>query len=203
MGHLGVTYFDITDLPIASPPQVGGGLTGTTIAAPVIGVRYWLRPRIGIDGGIGLGFSGGSDETVANGMDTTVNKVPMNGAAFHLGVPVILADAKHFSFLVIPETTIGVTAGTYSPPGGAQRNTSLSGFLADVGVRVGAEISFGFIGLPQLAIDATLGLSYRRSVYKMSQGGNSASDGTSTFGTQVNADPWAIFKDAISATYYL
>ena len=55
----------------------------------------------------------------------------------------------------------------------------------------------------QLALQATLGLSYRRSVYKWSSNGSSASDGTNTFGTQVNADPWAIFKDAISATYYL
>jgi hypothetical protein len=200
--HLGVTYFDITNLPIANPENgMGAGLTSSNVTAPVIGVRYWLMPRIGIDGGIGLGFAGGSDQTVANGVVTTVPKVASNGFAIHAGVPVVLADAKHFTFLVIPDATLGVTSATYSPGGGAP-NQSLSGFLADVGVRAGAEIAFGFIGLPQLALQATVGVSYRRSVYKWSSNGNSASDGTSTFGTQVNGDPWAIFTDGISATYY-
>jgi hypothetical protein len=36
----------------------------------------------------------------------------------------------------------------------------------------------------------------------LKSGGDSASDGTNTFGTNVSADPWALFKDAISATYY-
>jgi len=202
VGRLGVTYFDITNLPVANPLVGGGGLTSTNVTAPVIGVRYWLMPRIGIDGGIGLGFAGGSDETVANNVDTTVQKVASNGFAFHVGVPVVLADAKHFTFLVIPQATLGFTSATYSPPGGGGPNQSLSGFLADVGVRVGPEIHFGFIGLPQLALQATVGLSYRRSVYKESGGGSSSSDGTSTFGTQVNGDPWAIFTDGISATYY-
>jgi hypothetical protein len=205
VGRLGVTYFDITNLPIANP-QIGGagGLTSSNVTAPVIGVRYWLMQRIGIDGGIGLGFAGGSDETVAGGTDTTVNKVASNGFAFHVGVPIVLAEAKHFTFLVIPQATLGFTSATYSPPaaGGGGPNQSLSGFLADVGARVGPEIHFGFIGLPQLALQATVGLSYRRSVYKLSSNGNSASDGTSTFGTQVNGDPWAIFTDGISATYY-
>jgi hypothetical protein len=213
IGHLGITYFDITDLPIANQitgtgAPAAGGLTSSTVSAPVVGVRYWLNGRIGIDGGIGLGLAGGSDQTVAGGTSTTVNKVSSTGFALHGGVPIALAEGKHYAFLAIPEFTVGFTTATYTPtptaaggPGGS--NQDLSGFLLDLGARVGAEIYFGFIGIPQLALQATLGLSYRRSVYKWSSAGNSSSDGTNTFGTQVNADPWAIFKDAISATYYL
>jgi hypothetical protein len=205
--HFGVTYFDITDLPIANQVTPGstapgpGGLTSSTVSAPVIGVRYWLNERFGIDGGIGIGFAGGSDQAVAGGTTTTVNKTGTTGFAFHGGVPISLAEGKHFAFLAIPEFTVGFTTATYTPGAGAS-NQDLSGFLLDVGARVGAEIFFGFIGVPQLALEATLGLSYRRSVYKWSSNGSSSSDGTNTFGTQVNADPWAIFKDAISATYY-
>lgn len=213
IGHLGVTYFDVTDLPIAN--QIGGGgapgpggLTSSTVSAPVVGVRYWLNGRIGIDGGIGLGLAGGSDQAVAGGTSTTVNKTSSTGFALHGGVPIALAEGKHYAFLAIPEFTVGFTTATYSPPSAAAGGTGgpnqdLSGFLFDIGARVGAEIYFGFIGVPQLALQATVGLSYRRSVYKWSSNGNSASDGTNTFGTQVNGDPWAIFKDAISATYYL
>lgn len=34
-----------------------------TVDAPIIGVRYWLDPRIGIDAGVGFLFSGGSVKT--------------------------------------------------------------------------------------------------------------------------------------------
>jgi hypothetical protein len=209
VGRLGVTYFDITDLPIANQNPGGGvpaPLTSSTVSAPVIGVRYWLTNRFGIDGGIGLGLAGGSDQTVNAGTTTTVSKTGTTGFAVHGGVPIALAEGKHYAFLAIPEFTVGFTTATFTPvtpPGGtSQPNQDLSGFLFDIGARVGAEIYFGFIGLPQLALQASVGLSYRRSVYKWSSSGNSTSDGTNTFGTQVNADPWALFKDAVSATYY-
>jgi hypothetical protein len=197
--HFGVTYFDVTDLPIANPiGGVGAGLTSSNVSAPVVGIRYWFDRRWGLDVGLGVGLTGGSDQTVAGGTSTTVSKTGSTGFAVHAGVPIALASGKHYTFLVLPQTTIGFTSATQH--GNPDQN--LSGFLFDIGARIGAEIHFGFIGIPQLALQATLGLSYRRSVYKWSSNGNSASDGTNTFGTNVQSDPWSIFKDAISATYY-
>ncbi len=205
VGHWGVTYFDITDLPIAAIPTFTGttvtGLSQNNVPAPVVGVRYWLNRRIGIDGGLGLGMTDGSDETVAGGTDTTTNKTSTTGVAFHAGLPVALGWGKHYTFLVVPNTTLGFTTASYTPPG-STNNISLSGFLWDIGARIGAEIHFGFIGIPQLALQASVGLSFRRTVYKASIGGNSASDGTNAFGTNVQANPWSIFNDTISATYY-
>jgi hypothetical protein len=210
VGRFGVTYFDIANLPIAN--QFGGGgapapgqLTSSTVQAPIVGARYWITRRFGIDAGIGLGFAGGSTETVAGATDTTVNKTGTNGFAFHAAVPIALAEGKHYAFLVIPGTTIGFTTATFKPVaagGVTPPDQDLSGFLFDIGARAGAEVYFGFIGIPQLALQATVGLSFRRSTFKWSSGGNSASDGTNTFGTNVQADPWSIFKDAVSATYY-
>jgi hypothetical protein len=213
VGRFGVTYFDIANLPIANQFTGGGApapgqLTSSTVQAPVIGARYWINRRFGIDAGIGLGFAGGSTETVttgAAGTDTTVNKTGTNGFAFHAAVPISLAEGRHYAFLVIPGTTIGFTTATFKPVaagGVTPPDQDLSGFLFDIGARVGAEIYFGFIGIPQLALQATVGLSFRRSTFKWSSNGNSASDGTNTFGTNVQADPWSIFKDAVSATYY-
>ena len=213
-GRLGVTYFDITDLPIANPVTSAGGatvlpspLTSSTVSAPVVGVRYWVSRRVGVDGGLGIGLAGGSDQAVSNGQSTTISKTSTTGVAIHGGLPVALAEGRHYAFLVIPEMTLGFTTATFKPsatPGvtAAGPDQDLSGFLFDIGVRVGAEIYFGFIGVPQLALQASVGLSYRRSVFKWSSNGSSSSDGTNTFGTNVNADPWAIFKDAVSATYY-
>jgi len=216
IGHLGVTYFDITALPISNalpdpgngmPAQPGpGGITAGTVNAPVIGVRYWFQRMIGIDVGLGLGIAGGTTEAIANNVDTTVDKISSTGFALHGGVPIAFAEGRHYTFLAIPEVNLGFTSATFKPTqvpnGPGLPEQDLSGFLFDIGARVGAEIHFGFMGVPQLALQATVGLSYRRSVYKWSSVNNSASDGTNTFGTNVNADPWAIFKDAISATYY-
>ncbi|HEY8086928.1 MAG TPA: hypothetical protein VIF09_03765, partial [Polyangiaceae bacterium] len=190
----------ITNLPLANPIAGGGGgaLTSTNIAAPVVGMRYWFDPRFGLDVGLGFGLAGGSDQTVAGGTTTTTSKESTTGFAVHAGVPIALASYKHYTFLVVPNATLGIASGSV----GGNPSQSLSGFLFDIGARVGAEIHFGMIGLPQLALQATVGLSYRRSVYKWSSNGNSASDGTNTFGTNVQSNPWSIFQDAISATYY-
>jgi hypothetical protein len=206
IGRFGLTYFDITNLPIANP-LIGGGAppaapTSSNVAAPVVGMRYWFNRRWGLDAGVGLGLAGGSTESVIGGTDTTVNKTSTTGVAFHVGVPIALAYGKHYTFLVIPNTTLGFTTASYTAPVAGASEQDLSGFLFDIGARAGAEIYFGFIGLPQLALQATIGLSFRRSVFKWSSAGNSASDGTNTFGTNVQADPWSIFRDAVSATYY-
>lgn len=213
--HLGVTYFDITSIPIANPLGTGGGgttfspgsLTSSTVAAPVVGVRYWIQRSLGVDLGLGLGFAGGSQEAVSNGTDVTVGKVGTTGFAFHAGLPIVLYGGRHYAFLVIPHFTVGVASGKLTPAGSnfggmAAPEQDLSGFLFDGGGKIGAEIYFGFIGLPELALQATVGLSYRRSVFKLASAGSSASDGTSTFGTNVEANPWAIFTNNISATYY-
>jgi len=206
-----VTYFDITSLPIASvsnaPMPMPGQITSTTVAAPVVGARYWITRMFGVDAGIGLGYAGGSQEAVNMGNDQNVDKASAFGFAFHAGAPIAFAHGKHYTFLLIPGFTIGATTGTFkpqAPPGGgtAPPEQDLSGFLFDIGARVGAEVHFGFIGVPELALQATVGLSFRRSVFKWKSDQSSASDGTNTLATTVDPDPWAIFKDAISATYY-
>ena len=204
VGHIGVTYFDIASLPVANPVTgaviaTPGGITSSTVSAPVVGVRYWFHRDFGVDVGIGAGYAGGSQETVTGTADNSADKASTGGFAFHGGLPIAFFHGKHYTFLLIPQFTVGVTTGSFSQ-GGVEQD--LSGFLFDGGAAVGAEIHFGFIGIPELALQATVGLSYRRSVFKWKSGNNSFSDGTNTFGTNVSADPWAIFKDTISATYY-
>jgi hypothetical protein len=206
IGKFAVGYFGISQLPIALGAPGGAGVQPDTVAAPVVGVRYWINRMIGIDGGIGLGLSGGSVEVVNGGTSTTTDKKSKFGTALHVGVPLALAHGKHYSFLVIPEGNIGFTSGTIkgaAPPGGvAPPDQDLSGFLLDLGGRVGAEIHFGFIGVPQLSLEGSVGVSFRRSSFKWKQDNNSASDGTTTLGTTVQSDPWAIFVNNISAFYY-
>ena len=121
-----------------------------TVDAPVIGMRYWLDPMIGIDAGLGLLFSGGSVTAGNVSTDTQGYTVFM----LHGGVPLALAGSKHFSFQIAPELNLGFAS---SKRGGT--GDDLSGIHFDIGARAGTEIQFGFIGIPELSLQAGVGLA--------------------------------------------
>jgi hypothetical protein len=211
VGHFGVGYLGLTNLPIGT-----GGTTGTVargnVAAPVVGVRYWLSEKLGLDLGIGFGITGGSQETVNGNTTTTTDQAGVFGLAFHGGVPLVLGHQKHYKFLLVPELNIGFATQTETPanPTGAPTTNgdiSRTGFHLDLGARIGTEIHFGFIGVPQLSLQATVGLLARRDAWKVKQDvgnqTNSSSVGETAFGTTVQGEPWAIFVNNISAIYYL
>ena len=192
--HIAVGYFGISQLPVGA-----GGASDQTVNAPVIGVRYWATKMVGVDVGVGFGY----DTQSTNG---TTGSTSTGGFALHGGLPLALADSKHFSFEVVPiEATLGFAFGS-SPAAGVGpgvNSDSLKGMRIDVGARVGAELHFGFIGIPQLALEGSIGLFVQHESWS-SQIGNAASTGQNqtTFATSVGSDPWAIFTDSISALYY-
>ena len=206
VGHVGVGYLGLTTLPLAP----GNGIPAT-VSAPVIGVRYWLAEKIGLDLGLGFGLTSASSEAVNGGVSQTRDAPSVFGAAFHGGVPLVFAHQKHYKFLLVPELNVGFAKATFTPnvaPGApAQPDENHSGFHLDVGARIGAEIHFGFIGVPSLALQATVGAFIRRDVIKTSSEPNggtvSSSTGVTSFGTSVQSDPWALFANNISAIYYL
>ena len=209
IGHFAVGYFGISQIPIATaaPAPPGGGITapaGSTVTTPVIGARYWLRRGLGIDAGIGLGYTGGGTTQVSGNTTTTVSSPSSFGFALHAGVPLALAEGRHYVFELVPETTFGFATGSVkgqpgNPPG---PDTSLNGLRFDLGARVGAELHFGFIGVPELALQASVGLYVRYGQFSASQGNNSFSTNGTSFATTVMGDPWAIFANSISALYY-
>ncbi len=131
--------------------------------------------------------------------------------AVHAGVPLVLGYGKHYKFLAIPEVNFGYATQTEAQqnvPAGAAAAPDIhrTGLRFDVGARIGSEIQFGFIGVPQLALQASVGLNFRRRVWHNSQETNpnatSSSDGDTSLGTTVQADPWALFVNNIAAIYY-
>ena len=200
VGHMGIGYMGVSQIPIASGLTGGAG----TVNAPVIGVRYWLKPNMGLDLGLGFGLQSGGAESTTAGVTASVDQPGVFGMAIHGGVPLVLSRGKHYAFEAIPELTVGfATSSIKGAPG--QGDTSVSGSRIEIGGRIGAEIFFGFIGVPELSLQASVGLSLRRMAYKASQDTpTSTSSGASqmNIGTTVQADPWAIFANNISATYY-
>jgi hypothetical protein len=223
IGHFAVGYFGISQIPIATatPAPAGGGITGysatgTNVTSPIIGIRYWLSRGIGVDAGIGIGYSNGGTTTVAGNTTTTVSNPSAFGFALHGGVPFALAEGHHYVFEFVPETTLGFASGTVKgapglPAGAgvggaaatpAGPDTSVNGVRFDLGARIGAELHFGFIGVPELALQASIGVYLHYGQFSASQGNNSISTNGTTFATTVSGDPWAIFADTISALYY-
>jgi hypothetical protein len=166
-----------------------------TVDAPVIGVRYWLDPMIGIDAGLGLLFSGGSVKAGNVSTDTQGYTVFM----LHGGVPLALAGSKHFSFQIAPELNLCFASSKRAGTG-----DDLSGFHFDIGARAGTEIQFGFIGIPELSLQAGVGLalSYDRIKDSAPAPGGPVVLSHTELGTSVGDNPWNIFTGNIAALYY-
>lgn len=211
VGKFGVMYFGVTQQPIGTGAP--GGVGRGTVQTPVIGARYWLQERLGIDVGLGFNFFSSSRSTTAGPTTTDTDGPAVLAFAVHGGLPLAFAYGKHYKFLVVPELNIGYATQTeaqQNPQPGAPVAADIhrSGFRFDVGGRVGTEIQFGFIGVPELALQASVGLNFRHQVWSASQDAannvpaSSSSDRATNVGTTVQSDPWALFTNNISAIYY-
>lgn len=190
VGRLAVGYLGRNGVDIG-----GGGLpAGTVIDAPVIGIRYWLSDMLGIDAGLGFGLTSGS---TTNGAGDSTDLPGWHLFMIHGGVPLSLASAGHFSFQIVPELNLGF-AGASQTMGGV--DTSISGFHLDVGARAGAEIHFGFINVPQLSLQGSVGL--RLNMNSTSSDPGDAGSSHFSLGTTVGDNPWNIFTSNVAALYY-
>jgi hypothetical protein len=224
VGRFAIGYLGMRSMLIGAgfgSEAVGG--TGeqptNTVNAPVIGIRFWATRMVGIDGGIGFYTNWGSNSTdLRYPLDPTASQANPNGTnapvsttlsgttAFlvHVGVPLALAGAKHFSFQVTPEANIGfATQSVKSTNPLAPSDVSNTGLHFDVGARAGAEVHFGFIGVPQLSLQGGVGLLFAIDSTKTSQGAaGESSRSRGSISTTVNDNPWNIFISNVAALYY-
>lgn len=224
-GKLGIGFYGISDIPIATASHGGNGAAptidnpgpGTPVSAPAIGARYWFQMQsgpikaVGVDVAIGIGASGGGETTTVTqvgGVTTTVKESnpSRNGFLFHLGVPFAFANFQNAVFEVIPEFNYGFSSATVkdnaAAPIGGRPELKLSGTRLDIGLRAGFEVFFGFIGVPQLALEGTVGFAYSSISAKAEMGGQSWKVSSSGFNTAHHSDPWDIFRGTVAARYY-
>jgi hypothetical protein len=176
------------------------------IDAPVIGIRYWVHPMVGIDAGIGFLFTSGEATQSTGGASTTVDEAGITAFILHAGVPLSLASAQHFSFQIVPELNVGFASQTIEPlPGDPAFDTENKGFHFDIGARAGAEIHFGFIDVPQLSLQGSVGVLFETDSFSSTL--KSAPEekyeaSHSAFRTTVGDSPWNIFIANVAALYY-
>jgi hypothetical protein len=196
VGRLAVGYLGRSGLTIGSDAMGG---TQATIAAPVIGVRYWLSDFMGIDAGLGFATASSSAESGDVEADLPGETVFI----LHGGVPLSLASAGHFSFQIVPELNVGFAGRSDDPDDdGPAEEIKQGGFHLDVGARAGAEIHFGFIGVPQLSLQGNVGLRLNMESTSFEQGMVDVSTSSFGIGTTVGDNPWNIFTSNVAALYY-
>lgn len=202
IGTLGIGFLGRRSMRVGNAAMLDGQGDAPTeqVDAPVVGVRYWLDQMIGIDAGVGFNYTG--DSTSQNGQD--VNKPSRFAFLLHGGLPLSLAQSRHLSFQIVPEMNIGFAKWSLAGPMGAP-DTNGNGFHLDIGARAGGEVQFGFIGIPQLALQAGVGLRFAMDKVSTSvdtPGGPEAKQTITSIGTTVQDNPWNIFTGNVAAIYY-
>jgi hypothetical protein len=195
VSHLGIGFFGVQSLPLPTNPAE---LDEGTLSAPTIGVRYWLDDFLGIEAALGLNVT--SQDT------GPTSEFSAFGFALHGGVPLALAHSGHFTFEIVPMLNFGIASGSYedTPVGGMTASQDISGLLIEVGAAAGAEIHFGFMDLPSLSLQGTVGLMVRHQNRSYTPpGGMESSAGSTVFATTVGDNPWDLFNGTITAIYYL
>jgi hypothetical protein len=190
VGHLGASYFGQFDVPF--------GKLGTNAPAQIVGVRYWTSDTMAFDIGLGFATVGGSTKSGS----TTVDNPSLFGLALMGGVPLTMLSAKHYTFFIEPQLRFGYAQQSIKPPGGGDE-TKNTGYRVVVGATAGAEIQFGFIGIPHLALDATIGLGADIASATSKTGANPETTSSTTgVGTAAFNSPWNIFNSNVAARYY-
>ena len=199
VGTFGVGFFGVLAVPVMGcdvvAPLCTAALGNSTVSAPTIGLRYWLSDALGVEAALGLNVTSGE----AGGLSTSAF-----GAAVHGGVPLALAHSGHFAFEVVPQLNFGIASGSYEVVG---TTSDVSGLLIEIGAKAGAEIHFGFIDIPQLSLQGSVGLMVRHESRKVETVSGTLpvvtlEQSQTFFGTGVDGEPWDIFTGSIAALYY-
>ncbi|HXK19136.1 MAG TPA: hypothetical protein VNG33_15090 [Polyangiaceae bacterium] len=178
-----------------------------SLVVAMLGARTWLSKRVGFELGLGLNtVSGKRADDLQSRKD--VPEPTTWGFAAHLGMPLSLYDDQHYQFMLLPEVNLGMAVGrTKDDPNALgdqavrQRARLLGG-----GLRAGAEVQFGMIGLPMLALTGTVGLrlNYQQSSVEAAENGGVVTRTRSVFAASTSSfnDPWDLFVSSIAALYY-
>jgi hypothetical protein len=204
VGGFGVGLLSAVEL---NPLLPGAAYPEASLVVPVLGLRTWISEGFGLE--VGLGFntvSGERADDIADRED--VPDPTIWGLALHLGVPLSFYDDEHYKFLLLPELNFGMSFGATEddPNVDGDQAVRQRARLVGGGLRAGAEIHFGMIDLPMLALTGTVGvrLNYHDSSVEAAENGVVVTRVRSGFAASTSSfnDPWDVFVSSIAALYY-
>lgn len=216
LNRLGVRYFGSAAMPSLALGAMGAVSTSATgNSLHTVGARYWLSSGLALEGGIAFGISSGSSSTTRQTGGTTTSATSDDpnffGIGIHAGVPIAIAESKHLTISIVPYLSLhyGRSSITTGSGNGTTDNT-LSTVQFRVGGNITSELQFGFLGIPQLGLQAQLGLGLTFNSNTAEAVVRSNNDTTrvssSNFGIATTVGPNYSLADiitgSISAVYY-
>lgn len=203
VGRIGIGYMGQYDVPIGQAGQAGANAT-RSVPTQMIGVRYFFSERFGIDVGFGLGVLSGSTKV---GAASTDNPSTL-GVSLKAGVPIVIASSSHYSFFFEPQALFGFAGETIkSLTPTTQADIKNSGMRFTLGAAAGALVQFGFIGIPQLTLDATVGIAIPDIQSRTTESGaptavTKTTSSSTLITTYTGHQPWNIFHTNVAAIYH-
>jgi len=218
VGRVGIGFYGLHAIPLPqastdlvnpsdpnSPFRLNVDDIARTFAVPAIGIRYWFSRGLGLDVALGFRTQGGSDRSVDPNGTRKSDLESQTGFLIHGGLPVVLGGGRHVSIQLTPEVNVGFTSGKWRPPmngGHLPPTVEENGFQLEAGARIGAEIFFGFIDLPELALDASLGAHLETRSASVSAGNAEMKRSETGLSTINFNSPWDLFTSSLAARYY-
>lgn len=162
-----------------------------------IGLRYWFQGdgpgparAWGLDFGVAFAFE--RDRLEQGGSDVESSSTAVG---IHAGLPLVLAQLPHANFEVVPAVDVVFL-------GGELAGADLSGLAVAAGARAGFELFFGFIGVPDLSLEASVALGFSHVTTTVDEGGAETKRSSTVVGLRKLDDPWDIFRSSVAARYY-
>ena len=186
---------------------VSGGATALPLTVYTVGLRHWNREgwglfkNWGVDAGVGMVVSRSSVTSTSNGTLQTNPGTSVSGLGLHVGLPLAMTHHKHATFELVPQLDL-IYASENLPALSGGDETKYSGFSLRLGARAGFELYFGFVGIPQLAIEASMGASINYDSVSAKVGPIERSTRTWGFATTRGTEPWSIFTGSVAAMYH-
>lgn len=197
-GTVGVGYLGLASMmPLALQGGLGG--LGSFFAlrsqVPVLGGRWWFtNSRLGLDLGVGVMVTGGSESSQTLAQANTLQLVG------HVGLPISLVSTQHVIVLVAPEFRAGYTT--------MLNGVTFNGSLLELAARGAVELFFGFIGVPALSVEAAIRVGVAREAQGLSNfaplgpGATMLTSENFRFSTSLSGDAGSVVASTLSLKYY-
>jgi hypothetical protein len=185
----------------------GPAYSEQSLVLAILGARTWFTEGFGFEAGIGFTTAHGTRADDVQSREDVPDPT-IWGLALHLGVPISLYDDEHYQFLLLPELNMGMAIGRTEddPNTTGDQAVRQRARLVGGGLRAGAEVQFGMIGLPMLALQGTVGvrLNHHASSVEAAENGVVVTRTRSGFAAATSSfnDPWDLFVSSIAALYY-
>jgi hypothetical protein len=211
VGHWGIGYLGSSQVSVLSGrPDESDPFPLASVDLHTLGVRYWMSSRIGLELGAAVGAGLASNSTTTGNTTKTEDSPGYMGFEVQAGLPFLLTESRHLAFNVAPFVSYRRASSNLTvTTDGTAVGTKVTDQTLQAGANLTAEWQFGFIGLPELGLQASVGAQVVRHVATVSLSLNDTvvsevSSSTTRLGTSVGpgADVAGQLTGHLAAIWY-